>query len=104
MWENIIIPESKWFYINQSHAYQALNDVYINYDKYKEKSLNLMKTNRNKFTLDKMKIKLNEIVDKLADDIPTKVELQLPKLSNKEKPKIKLPELKKTKEIHQEVV
>jgi len=64
----------------------------------KEKALNLMKVNRDKFTLDKMTEKLDTIITPLIDKVPTQVGLQLPKLKkvgNTELPKIKLPKLKK---------
>jgi len=57
-----------------------------------------MKVNRDKFTLDKMTEKLDEIVTPYVDKVPTQVGLQLPKLKKvgDTKPqKIKLPKLKK---------
>ena len=59
-----------------------------------------MKTNIDKFTLDKMTQKLDDIVTPYIDKVPTQVGLKLPKLkkveSNKsEIPKLKLPKLKK---------
>ena len=57
-----------------------------------------MKTNRNKFTLDKMTEKLSEIIKPFIDKVPTQVGLNLPKLKkvgDKESSKIKLPKLKK---------
>ena len=58
-----------------------------------------MKTNRDKFTLNKMVEKLDEIMEKIhVPDSPNQVGLKLPKLNkvNKsEPPKIKLPKLKK---------
>ncbi len=97
-WENIIIPESQWFNVNEQQAYKAMNYCFQNYDKVKEKALNLMKTNRDKFTLDKMTEKLDEIITPYFDKVPTQVGLQLPKLKKVGKddsPKIKLPKLKK---------
>ena len=60
-----------------------------------------MKTNRDKFTLDKMTEKLDEIIIPLIDKVPQQVGLQLPKLKkvgSTKPPKIKLPKLKKTSE------
>ena len=57
-----------------------------------------MRINRDKFTLDKMTEKLDEIVSPYVDKISSEVQLQLPKLkktSGSETPKIKLPKLKK---------
>ena len=98
-WENIIIPESQWFNVNEQQTYKALNYCFDNYDKVKKKALNLMKINRDKFTLNKMTEKLDEIMEKHMKDIPQQVGLQLPKLKKvddkSEPPKIKLPKLKK---------
>jgi glycosyltransferase involved in cell wall biosynthesis len=100
VWKDIIIPESQWFNVNETQAYKAMNYVFNNYDECKNKALNLMKTNRNKFTLNKMSEKLDEVVTPYIDKIPTQVGIQLPKLkkvgdSKSELPKIKLPKLKK---------
>ena len=99
-WKDIIIPESQWFNVNETQAYKAMNYCFKNYDEVKNKAINLMKVNRDKFTLDKMTAKLDKIITPLIDKVPTQVGLQLPKLkkvgqSNSEPPKIKLPKLKK---------
>ena len=97
-WKDIIIPESQWFNVNEQQAYKAMNYCFTNYDEVKEKALNLMKVNRDKFTLDKMTEKLDEIVTSYIDKSPSQVQLNLPKLKKvggTEPPKIKLPKLKK---------
>ena len=102
-WKDIIVADSKWFNVNETQAYKAMNYCFKNYDEVKEKALNLMKINRDKFTLDKMTEKLDEIVTPIVDNVPTQVGLQLPKLKkvgNKNTPKVKLPKLKNlTKEV-----
>ena len=100
VWKDIIIPESQWFNVNEQQAYKAMNYCFEKYNEVKEKSLNLMKINRDKFTLNKMTEKLDEIVSPFIDKIPTQVGIQLPKLkkigsSKSEPPKINLPKLKK---------
>jgi len=97
-WKDIIIPESQWFNVNETQTYKSMNYCFTNYDEVKEKALNLMKTNRDKFTLDKMTEKLDEIVTPYMDKVPQQVGLNLPKLKkvgSSEAPKIKLPKLKK---------
>ena len=97
-WKDIIIPESQWFNVNETQAYKSMNYCFQNYDEVKKKALNLMKTNRDKFTLDKMAEKLGEIIIPHTDKVPTQVSLNLPKLKKVDKvesPKIKLPKLKK---------
>ena len=100
-WKDIIIPESQWFNVNEQQSYKAMNHCFQHYDEVKEKALNLMKINRDKFTLNKMTEKLDEIITPLIDKVPTQVGLNLPKLKKvgkSEPPKIKLPKLKKTNE------
>ena len=100
-WKDIIIPESQWFNVNEQQTYKAMNYCFTNYDEVREKALNLMKVNRNKFTLEKMTEKLDEIITPHVDKVPQQVGLNLPKLkkvSSSEPPKIKLPKLKKTNE------
>ncbi len=97
-WKDIIISESKWFNVDETQTYKALNYVFENYDEVKNKSLNLMKINKDKFTLDKMTKRLDEIVIPYLDKVPTEVGLNLPKLKKvgkSEPPKMNLPKLKK---------
>ena len=78
-----------------------MNYCFTNYDEVKEKALNLMKINRDKFTLDKMTEKLDKIITQFIQNIPSQVQLQLPKLKkvDNNQPKIKLPKLKKVNEV-----
>ena len=97
-WKDIIIEGSKWFNVNETQAYKSMNYCFENYDDVKQKALNLMKINRDKFTLDKMSKKLDEIIKPFIDKVPTQVGLNLPKLKkvgNNDSSKIKLPKLKK---------
>ena len=62
-----------------------------------------MDENREKFTLNKMTEKLDEIISPIIDKVPSQVGLNLPKLKkvdSSDKPKIKLPKLKKTTEAN----
>ena len=98
VWKDIIIPESQWFEVNETQSYKALNYCFEKYNKVNKKAKNLMKINRNKFTLNKMAEKLNEILTEKISNVPTQVELALPKLKkieNSQTSKIKLPKLKK---------
>ena len=75
-----------------------MNYCFKNYDEVKNKAINLMKVNRDKFTLDKMTEKLDEIVTPHIDKAPSQVQLNLPKLkkvNKSEAPQVKLPKLKK---------
>ena len=98
VWKDIIIPESQWFNVNEQQTYKAMNYCFTNYNEVKEKALNLMKINRDKFTLNKMTEKLDKIITPFMDKVPQQVGLNLPKLKKvgkTEPPKIKLPKLKK---------
>ena len=98
-WENIIIPEAQWFNVNEQQTYKALNYVFENIDDVTSRAKNLMKTNRDKFTLSKMVEKLDKIVTPHLEKLPQQVGLNLPKLKKVPEapagPKIKLPKLKK---------
>ena len=76
-WENIIIPESKWFNISENHAYQSLVSMFNDYEVYKSKANELMNENKKKFTLDKMSEALATIIE---ETVPKPVSLKLPKL------------------------
>jgi glycosyltransferase involved in cell wall biosynthesis len=98
VWRDIIISESQWFNVNETQAYKSMNYCFEKYDEVKEKAKKLMKINRNKFTLNNMADKLDEIVTPIIDKIPSQVGIKLPKLKkvgNSEPPKVKLPKLKK---------
>ncbi len=98
VWKDIIIPESQWFNVNEQQAYKSMNYCFEHYDDVKKKALNLMKVNRDKFTLNKMTEKFDEILSPQIDKVPTQVGLKLPKLKKAgevNKPTIKLPKLKK---------
>ena len=98
VWKDIIIEEAQWFDVNETQTYKALNYCFKNYDEVKNRALNLMKVNRDKFTLDKMTEKLDKITTPYIDKVPTEVGLKLPKLTkvkNSESPKMELPILKK---------
>ena len=84
--------------MNETQAYKAMNYCFQNSDEVRKKALNLMKTNREKFTLDKMAEKLDKIITPFMEKVPTQVGLNLPKLKKaggSNQPKIKLPKLKK---------
>ena len=99
VWENIIIPESKWFAVNEHDVYEKIKFAYENEYDIKEKAKSLMRINREKFSLTKMSESFNTVFDRILKDTPTSVKLNLPKLKkvNTEQPKIKLPKLKKVK-------
>jgi len=99
-WKDIIIPESQWFNVNETQTYKAFNYTFKHYDEVKSNAIDLLKINRDKFTLDKMTEELDKIISNPVSELPSQVQLNLPKLKkvgdNKVEPaQIKLPKLKK---------
>ena len=80
VWKDIIIPESQWFYIDENQAYKTLNYAFKNIDELQTRANKLMEINRDKFTLNKMTEKLDEIVEEHTKDLPSQVSIKLPKL------------------------
>ena len=89
VWENIIIPESEWFTINDEDASRSFELSYKNNESVREQANDLMEINRNKFSHDKMTEKLGDIMEKYTSDVQSTA-VELPKLK-----KLKLPESKK---------
>ncbi len=90
---DMIIKESKWFYVNYGYASKLLKKVYTNYKDYVSDARKQARVSREEFNKDKMTEKFTEILDKY---VVKQVTLQLPKLKKVEKkPEIKLPKLKK---------
>jgi glycosyltransferase involved in cell wall biosynthesis len=83
-----LIQGSKWFDVDQMALGKALKDMHKNYKNYTHKAKQQGNFAKENFTFEKMKEKLNELLEK---NIVKKVPLQLPKLE--------LPKLKKTNEI-----
>ena len=101
VWKDIIVENGQWFNVDESSAYKAFNHVFKNHFDVRRDAKSLMNINKEKFTLDKMSEKLDEIITPYIDKVPTQVGLKLPKLKkigNSESPKIKLPKLKKITE------
>ena len=99
-WENIIIPQSQWFNVNETQAYKSLNYCFENQQIIKSKGKEQMEINKEKFTLKKMTEILDKIINKYQKDSPQQVSLNLPKLKKVENKTsdsstIKLPKLKK---------
>ena len=87
-------PEAEWATVNYGVAGKLIQDVYENYDKYKLKAKKQMIVNKEMFSHEAMKEKLDDIISPLISEIPKPVELKLPSLK-KEPKKLKLPTLKK---------
>jgi glycosyltransferase involved in cell wall biosynthesis len=84
--ENMLLPESQWFKVDQSAAKKAIEDVYENYSKYTDNAKRQGHYAKTNFSLEKMIEKLGEYVKDFAKPMGIK----LPQLK-----KIELPKLKK---------
>jgi len=99
VWENILIPESKWFTVDDNEARAALQFSLKNRYDMKISSKKLSSFNMKKFSHTKMTQDLEKLIEKYCSNISSPVQLKLPKLKKidekSELPKIKLPKLKK---------
>jgi glycosyltransferase involved in cell wall biosynthesis len=97
VWKDILMEESKWFITDENQTYKALNFTFNNQNEFKSKAKFLMNKNRKIFTLNKMIKKLDEIMEKSVVNIPSQVQLNLPKLKKGDTniSELKLPKLKK---------
>ena len=78
--KELFFEESQWFTVNYQVASQLLKDIYNNYKKYKVKAQQL-KVYTQAFSFEKMKERLDELIEPLIDAVPKQVTLNLPKLN-----------------------
>ena len=95
VWENIIIPESKWFSVDEKQASEALKFSYENSEVMRKKSNILSDINSVNFSHENMTKKLKYFVEKYTSHLPTQVGLKLPQLKKVKTDKVKLPKLPK---------
>ncbi len=95
----MLLDNSQWFSPDHNAIGGFYNDLFKNYKKWKEKAKRQGYQSRSKFSFDKMKELLGELLDNYIKDIPKNVALNLPKLEKvnpkKEMPTLKLPTLNK---------
>ena len=63
VWDNVLIPESEWFTVDESDASKALDFAFKNESSLKKEAEKLMDINREKFSHDNMTKVLNGVVD-----------------------------------------
>jgi hypothetical protein len=82
--QNMLLPESGWFYVDQKQAEFYIKDVYEKYDKYVEKAKRQSHKSKTDFSLQKMKdllsTYLNVVPKQQAIKLPTLKKIELPKL------------------------
>lgn len=83
--QNMLIPQSGWFAVNEKMAAKALEDVYENYSKYEVGGKRQGHRIKSEFSYDKMK----ELLATYLEVIPKQVQVKLPQLKKIELPKLK---------------
>ena len=79
-WENVILKDSQWFYVNMPYASSALKTVFKKYKNIKEKSRKQTQYVKDNFSLDKMTDEFEVILKSASESISERVEFKLPKL------------------------
>jgi len=80
--QNMLLPESQWFYADEKQATFYLKDVYEKYDKYVEKAKRQSHKSKTEFSFEKMK----ELLDTHLKKVPEVQGLKLPQLKKIEIP------------------
>lgn len=88
---NFLLQESKWFSPDHNEVGFYLKDVFENYKKYTSGAKKQYDKTINEFSWNKMKEKIDNILDNYIPEFPKEIKLELPKLN-----KIQLPKLEKT--------
>lgn len=83
--DDFILKDSKWFTSNYNEVVEVLKIVREKYDEFLEKSQELMKENRVKFSLETMTNKFKLILEPILEEKPKKTKLVLPELTKIEK-------------------
>lgn len=74
--KDMILAESKWFYVNYGYASGAIKDVYKNYKKHLERSRKQTQYVKDNFAISKM----NEVFTKQVETNVPSFEIKIPKL------------------------
>ena len=85
-----LLKEATWFKADPVATSKALEDVYINYNKYTDKGKRQGHRSRTEFNLDKMTKRLGDILDKNMPKLSRPIALTLPKLSTPIIPEVNL--------------
>jgi len=82
-----LLPESQWFSADHSQVGYFLKDVFENYKNYTDKAKRQSFKSKTEFSWDKMKEKLEVILNNNMPLIPLEINLKFPKLKKIELPK-----------------
>lgn len=82
--QNMILPESQWFYADNKQAEFYMKDVFTKYEKYLEKAKRQAHKSKTEFSLDKMR----DALAPYLEEVPKVEALKLPQLKKIELPKL----------------
>jgi hypothetical protein len=85
---HMLLKEANWFSVEQGQMGARVKDIFENYKNYVDGAKRQAYKNKNEFSWDKMKDKLDEILTKNIPDFPKQAELKLPQLKKIELPKL----------------
>jgi glycosyltransferase involved in cell wall biosynthesis len=88
-----LLKESQWFSVDMSYIGHYLKDMFENYNTYIDGAKRQAYKSKNEFSWEKMKDKLDSILNQYIPEFPKQIDLKLPQLK-----KIELPKLKKVEE------
>jgi glycosyltransferase involved in cell wall biosynthesis len=81
---NMLLNESSWFYANEKQCMETMKAVYEDYQKYESLAKRQSHYNKENFSLEKMKDK----IESLVKDFPKMTQIKLPTLKKIELPKL----------------
>jgi glycosyltransferase involved in cell wall biosynthesis len=82
-----LLPESQWFSVDNGQMGFYIKDIFENYKNYTEKAKRQAYKSKTEFSWDKMKEKLDNILDLSLPEFPKEVTLKLPTIKKIELPK-----------------
>ena len=90
---NWLLKESQWFSVDTGHTGHHMKNIFENYKEYTDGAKRQAYKNKNEFSWDKMKEKLDSILTQYIPEFPKQIQLKLPQLKKIELPKLQKVEL-----------
>jgi len=69
VWKDVILPESKWFYVDYNHASGIIRDVHKQYKKHMQRSRKQTQYIKDNFSIKKMNSDFNKIIGQYVPQI-----------------------------------
>ena len=82
---HMLLKEAQWFSVDHTQMATRIKDMFENYDNYIDGAKRQTYKNKNEFSWEKMKEKIDSIFTDNIPEFPKEVQLQLPKLKKLEK-------------------